>query len=102
MVYLENKLDPQEVYIPKNEGEESGFKTPYEQGYEEGYEDGIATCEECNLQEATVVITADTQTAVPDSGYEGFSVVEVDATDYGQSKYQDGYDSGTTDGYQSG
>lgn len=128
MIYLDNTTSPQNVWIPRNDG--NGYiHTGSSQSYQEGYEDGIeyqksllsssAFTEngeyerengwsaitvnvEPTLEEINVVISADTTTITPSSGYDGFSAVTVDATEYGQTNYDSGFDDGYTDGYSSG
>lgn len=47
-----------------------------------------------NLESRSVVMTADTQTFTPSSGYDGMSAITVDASNYGQEKHDEGYDEG--------
>lgn len=58
--------------------------------YDQGYADG-ASKTSCNLQRKSVVVTADTQTVSPDSGYDGMSGVTINASKYGQDKFIEGY-----------
>lgn len=64
------------------------------------------TGQSVTLEEANVTISADTTVVNPSQGYDGLSKVNIDATDYGNSKYNSGYTSGytsgNTDGYDSG
>ena len=96
MVYLNNDNNKQDVYIPRNDGQGS-YTSRYDEGYQAGYNNGFYEgCEECShdcdLERKSVVVTADTMTVTPSSGYEGFSAVDIDATEWGQSKYNEGED----------
>ena len=126
MVYLDNKKTPQELWIPRNDGNGNKYiPQPYLDGYEDGMEyqksllssttftengeyerengwSAITVNVEPSLEEINVVISADTTTITPSSGYYGFSAATVDATEYGQQNYEDGFDDGFTDGYSSG
>lgn len=55
-----------------------------------------------NLEYKTVVINSDITTVTPSSGYDGMSEVIVDAREYGQTNYDNGFDDGFGDGYASG
>ena len=55
-----------------------------------------------NLEYKTVVINSDITTVTPSSGYDGMSAVTVDASEYGQTNYDNGFDDGFDDGYASG
>lgn len=46
--------------------------------------------ESAKLQEKSMTLSSATATIVPDEGYDGMTKVGVDATDYGQSKYDEG------------
>lgn len=132
MVYFDNKKDPQEVWIPRNDG--NGYvHTGSSQSYEEGYADGVndqkaklastAFTENGDYQRndgwsaitvnvpqsgssvlegKEITVSQDVTIVVPTSGYDGFSAVTVDATEYGQENYDSGFDDGYTDGYSSG
>lgn len=126
MVYLNNDNNKQDVYIPRNDGQGS-YVSKYDQGFADGinYQKGKITsititengiyenengyspvivdveCEECpepSLQTKTVVVTADTETITPDAGYDGFGEVNIDASQYGSDKYDEGYGEGYGDG----
>lgn len=125
MVYLNNDNNKQDVYIPRNDGQGS-YVSKYDQGFADGInfqkgkitsititengiyenEDGYSPvivdveCEECpepNLENKTVVVTADTETITPDAGYDGFGEVNIDASQYGSDKYDEGYGDGEDD-----
>lgn len=131
MVYLDNKKDPQEVWIPRNDGNgstHSGSSHSYEEGYADGINDqksklaSTAFTENGDYQRndgwsaitvnvpqsgsvlegKEIVVSQDVTIVVPTSGYDGFSAVTVDATEYGQTNYDSGFDDGYTDGYSSG
>lgn len=42
------------------------------------------------LEWGNITVTADTQTVYPGVGYDGFVVADIDATEYGNSKYEEG------------
>lgn len=84
MVYLENKTELQELWIPRNDGQ----GVPYNPTKE--------------LEGVDVTISEDITVIHPSSGYYGMSAVTIDATEYGQQNYDNGFDDGYTDGYASG
>ena len=84
MVYIENNTELQEVWIPKNDGTGSSHKPTKE------------------LEGVDVTISQDITVVHPSSGYYGMSAVTIDASEYGQSNYDEGFDDGYTDGYSSG
>lgn len=119
MIYLENNLEIQEVWIPKND--DSGH--PYHgHDYEEGYADGVKDQKDkieeititengtyespngyspiivevpqgggCNLQEKSVEMQfSRVITVTPDEGFDGLSKVNVDAKKYGDIRYNEG------------
>lgn len=126
MIYLNNNTKPQEIFIERNDGNGNKYiPQPYLDGYEDGMEyqksllssttftengeyerengwSAITVNVEPSLEEINVVISADTTTITPSSGYDGFSAATVDATEYGQQNYENGFDDGFTDGYSSG
>lgn len=131
MVYLDNKKDPQEVWIPRNDGNgstHSGSSHSYEEGYADGVNDQKAKLASTAFTEngdyqrndgwsaitvnvpqsgsvlegKEIVVSQDVTIVVPTSGYDGFSAVTVDATEYGQTNYDSGFEDGYTDGYSSG
>lgn len=101
MVYLNNDNNKQDVYIPRNDGQGS-YVSPCDKCYQEGYKDGCEECGNVNLEDKSVVVTAATQTVLPSSGYDGMTSVDVDATEWGQSKYDEGHDDGYDEGYGNG
>lgn len=131
MVYLDNKKDPQEVWIPRNDGNgstHSGSSHSYEEGYADGVNDQKAKLASTAFTEngdyqrndgwsaitvnvpqsgsvmegKEITVSQDVTIVIPTSGYDGFSAVTVDATEYGQTNYDSGFDDGFTDGYSSG
>ena len=46
--------------------------------------------ETAKLQKKSMTLSSATATVVPDAGYDGMTKVDVDATEYGTSKYNDG------------
>ena len=57
-------------------------------------------------QKKTLYITKNTDVVLPDEGYDGLSQVNINATQYGQDKrnegYEDGYNAGNQKGYTDG
>ena len=84
MIYLENRIGQQQVWIPRNDTQ------------------GVPHKPSTELEVGNITVTADTQTNYPSSGYVGFSSVVIDATDYAQQNYEDGFDDGFSDGFASG
>ena len=97
MVYLINDNNKQDVFIPRNDGQGS-YVSPYDKGYQDGYGDGCSDCANMDLQNKTVIVTADTQTVLHDDGYDGLFEVDVDASGYGRTKYDEGYGEGYNKG----
>lgn len=98
MIYIENNLEKQDVFIPRNDGS-TCYVSPYDKGYQDGYEDGLDDCGAgCTLQEKEVTVTATTQTVRPDDGYVGMDVVNINASQFVLEKYNEGYHEGEEDG----
>jgi surface protein len=57
-------------------------------------------------QQKTLYVTKNTDVVLPDEGYDGLSQVNINATQYGQDKrnegYEDGYNAGNKKGYADG
>lgn len=130
MIYLENKTLLQDVYIPRQDmlPYTTGSGGTYAEGYDDGVNDQKAKLASTAFTEngdyqrndgwsaitvnvpqsgsvlegKEVVVSQDVTIVVPTSGYDGFSAVTVDATEYGQTNYDSGFDDGYTDGYSSG
>lgn len=129
MIYLNNNVLQQECYVPKNECVGCGSHTGG--SYKNGWNDGVAYAHsqmatgefvengeffrndgwnhvivnvpsEANLENKNVTIDQDVTIVYPSSGVDGMMSVVVDATDYGQQKYDDGYSSGESAGFSSG
>ena len=100
MIYIENNLEKQDLFIPRNDG--SGcYVSPYDKGYQDGYHDGLDDCGAgCTLQEKEVAVTATTQTVRPDDGYVGMDVVNINASQFVLEKYTEGYHDGEEDGVE--
>lgn len=88
------------------DGEQEGAEAGYNNGYREGYEDGIEDCgaySACPIQVYKEISLQDTEIDIyPDQGYVGVGQLHIDAAQYGNSKYGEGYEDGTTDGFNSG
>ena len=80
----------------------------YDQGFQSGYTEGYddALYEKCNLTTALVIVPSGSSGMVsnvtPPSGYTGFGTVSVNATEYGQEMFGNGFQSGYTSGYTEG
>lgn len=87
-----------------NSGHTSGFTDGYQSGYTEGYDDALY--ERCNLTDVLVVVPSGSSGVItdymPPSGYTGFATVSVNATEYGQEMFDNGFQSGYTSGYTDG
>lgn len=107
-------------------GSTDGFDSGYTEGYSSGetHQKGLLTSTEFTengeyqredgwsaitvnvsgsvLEGKEIVVSQDVTIVVPTSGYDGFSAVTIDATEYGQTNYDSGFDDGFTDGYSSG
>ena len=91
------------------DGYETGHKDGFEEGYGSGHTDGYAEGEEAgkdeilgNIGPVSVTVTADTMTVSPGENEYGFSRVDISAAEYGNSRYQDGYEGGHADGEEQG
>ena len=130
MIYLDNKTLLQELYIPRQEyiSVTTGSGGTYAEGYADGVNDQKAKLASTAftengdyqrndgwsaitvnvpqsgsvLESKEITVSQDVTIVVPTSGYDGFSAVTVDATEYGQTNYDSGFDDGFTDGYSSG
>lgn len=125
---LQDVYIPRQDMLPYTTGSSGTYAEGYSDGYEDGTQDqkdklastaftenGLYTREDGwnevevsveaplpVLEDKKVVISADTTTVTPSSGYYGMSAVTIDASEYGQSNYDEGFDDGYTDGYSSG
>lgn len=98
MIYIENNLKKQDVFVPRNDTTIC-YVSPYDKGYQDGYEDGLDDCGAgCTLQEKEVTVTATTQTVRPDDGYVGMDMVNINASQFVLEKYTEGYHDGEENG----
>lgn len=128
MIYIKNTKEIQTIFIPRTELEKDSYVVSvkgYDKGVEDGKElqkskltnlhvtnNGVYKREDgwnevevdvesgalIKTQEKTVTITKDIETILPDDGYDAFTKVDVDATEYGKVKRDEGYNQGNTDG----
>lgn len=125
---LQDVYIPRQDMLPYTTGSSGTYAEGYSDGYEDGTQDqkdklastaftenGLYTREDGwnevevsveaplpVLEDKTVVISADTTTVTPSSGYDGMSQVIVDASEYAQENYDGGFEDGFEDGYSSG
>lgn len=91
MIYIENNLKKQDVFVPRNDTTIC-YVSPYDKGYQDGYQDGIEDCGGCHFQQKEVVLTATTETISPDQDYDGMDSVFVDARQLALENYHEGED----------
>lgn len=129
MIYLENNNGTQQIFIPKNLN--ISINKTYDEGFQDGMEyqkgkltdlnvteNGVYTSENgykqvnvevpldsepCNLGELEYYVDSDYNVinALP-KGFDGFHTVKIDATEYANSKYQNGKTEGYNEGYNQG
>lgn len=106
MIYLDFSKKLQVIYIPKN-GDYTGKieDTPtFEEGYDKGYQDGLEDCEcgecpECNEGSKYHTVKTDVETLYASvDGLDGYNMVEINASEYGNKKYNEGYSQGYEQG----
>lgn len=97
MVYIDNNLEEQHVFIPRNDNQGS-YESSYDKAYQDGYSDGLEDAGDCQLQDKEVILTATTQTITADEGYVGMERVFVDGRQLAVEKYTEGYHDGEDDG----
>lgn len=126
MIYLKNIREKQTVYIPRTEinGKVVAIKS-YDEGFIDGKEEGkklqklkltnLTVTEngvykredgwnevdidvKPSLQSKTINVTKDVETVMADDAFDGLSKVDVNATQYGRDKRNEGYADGKTDG----
>lgn len=140
MIYIKNTKEIQTIFIPRTELEKDSYVVSvksYDKGVEDGKElqkskltsltvsengvykreDGwnevevdVKTGATVKTQQKTLYVTKNTDVVLPDAGYDALTKVVVNATQYGQDKrnegYQSGYDKGKLDagneGYNEG
>ena len=122
MIYLENNNGTQQIFIPKNLN--ISINKTYDEGFQDGMnyqkdklevlnvtENGVYTSEngykqvnvevasECKLEELNITINNDIEEyTATDGNLDGFSKVNVDATEFGESRYNLGYEQGYEQG----
>ena len=110
MIYLDFSKKLQVIYIPKN-GDYTGKieDTPtFEEGYDKGYQDGLEDCEcgecpECNEGSKYHTVKTDVETLYASvDGLDGYNMVEINASEYGNKKYEEGYNQGKSEGGEGG
>lgn len=86
------------VNVDATEFGENRYNLGYEQGYEQGKSD-IG----CNVGFKYHIVKDDTETInASEFGYDGFSEVEIYAAEYGNKKYEEGYNQGKSEGGEGG
>lgn len=85
---------------------ENRYKQGYDKGYDKGYNQGkseCGECPECNVGFKYHIVKDDTETInASEFGYDGFSEVEIYAAEYGNKKYEEGYNQGKSEGGEGG
>ena len=106
MIYLDFSKKLQVIHIPKN-GDYTGKiddKPTFDEGYDKGYQDGLEDCEcgecpPCNEGSKYHTVKTDVETLYASvDGYDGYSEVEINASEYGNKKYNEGYNQGYEQG----
>lgn len=126
MIYLKNIREKQTVYIPRTEinGKVVAVKS-YDEGYTDGIvegkklqklkltnltvsENGVYKREDGwnevdidvkpSLQSKTINVTKDVEIVMADDAFDGLSRVDVNATQYGKNKRNEGYNQGYLEG----
>lgn len=122
MIYLENNNGTQQIFIPKN------LNISINKTYDEGFQDGmnyqkdklevlnvtengvyksdngykqvnVEVASEYKLEELNITINNDIEEyTATDSNLDGFSKVNVDATEFGENRYNLGYEQGYEQG----
>lgn len=124
MIYLENNNGTQQIFIPKNLN--ISINKTYDEGFQDGInyqkdklevlnvtENGVyksdngykqvnvevANEDVCKLEELNITIVNDIEEyTATDTNLDGFSKVNVDATEFGESRYNLGYERGYEQG----
>lgn len=106
MIYLDFSKKLQVIYIPKN-GDYTGKieDTPtFEEGYDKGYQDGLEDCEcgecpPCNEGSKYHTVKTDVETLYASvDGLDGYNMVEINASEFGENRYNLGYEQGYEQG----
>lgn len=128
MIYLENNNGTQQIFIPKNLN--ISINKTYDEGFQDGMnyqkeklevlnvtENGVYKSDNgykqvnvevgnenvCKLEELNIAIVNDIEEyTATDSNLDGFSKVNVDATEFGRQKYEEGYEQGKSEGGEGG
>ena len=105
MIYLDFSKKLQVIHIPKN-GDYTGKienKPTFDEGYDKGYQDGLEDCEcgecpECNEGSKYHTVKTDVETLYASvDGLDGYNMVEINASEYGNKKYEEGYNQGKSE-----
>lgn len=124
MIYLENNNGTQQIFIPKNLN--ISINKTYDEGFQDGMnyqkdklevlnvtENGVYKSDNgykqvnvevgnenvCKLEELNITIVNDIEEyTATDSNLDGFSKVNVDATEFGENRYNLGYEQGYEQG----
>lgn len=124
MIYLENNNGTQQIFIPKNLN--ISINKTYDEGFQDGMnyqkeklevlnvtENGVYKSDNgykqvnvevgnenvCKLEELNIAIVNDIEEyTATDSNLDGFSKVNVDATEFGENRYNLGYEQGYEQG----
>jgi surface protein len=59
-------------------------------------------CKADNKQEKNITITQEFETVLPDEGYDSLSKVDINASEYGNQKHLEGYNTGKVEGAEEG
>lgn len=106
MIYLDFSKKLQVIHIPKN-GDYTGKiedKPTFDEGYDKGYQDGLEDCEcgecpPCNEGSKYHTVKTDVETLYASvDGLDGYNMVEINASEYGNKKYEEGYNQGYEQG----
>lgn len=106
MIYLDFSKKLQVIHIPKN-GDYTGKiedKPTFDEGYDKGYQDGLEDCEcppceDCKVEDYNIIINSNIEEHyASDYDLDGFSKVNVDATEFGENRYNSGYERGYEQG----
>lgn len=128
MIYLENNNGTQQIFIPKNLN--ISINKTYDEGFQDGMnyqkekledlnvtENGVYKSDNgykqvnvevanenvCKLEELNITIVNDIEEyTATDYNLDGFSNVNVDASEFGRQKYEEGYEQGKSEGGEGG
>lgn len=106
MIYLDFSKKLQVIHIPKN-GDYTGNiedKPTFDEGYDKGYQDGLEDCEcgecpPCNEGSKYHTVKTDVETLYASvDGLDGYNMVEINASEFGENRYNLGYEQGYEQG----